>query len=337
MGGEKLSVKDVLGMSSYFLKQYYKWPINAAGYLVTLGSIYYLITVGLKSNLVSLQTSGRGNLLFVVPSSLMVYLLLLLLGSYTWELILEFISGDKIPTKVILPIFTQSNIAKYFPGNVLQYVSRNFLGKKLGWKHSDIGLSSLVEIVLGIGIFAIVLVLMLWANFITIPRDLQWRLTSAKSAILIIAGGIVCLIAVAMSFFWKKETFVQKAKLFISKDFVFLFAKVFALYCIVFVGSGLILAVILYSICTIDFALRDYVLIISVFTFSAFAGYIVPGAPGGIGVRESILVLMLSPAYGEANTLMASIIHRLVSVGADLLAFALGWVVSITSAIEKKR
>ena len=79
----------------------------------------------------------------------------------------------------------------------------------------------------------------------------------------------------------------------------------------------------------IVFSLKDFIATTNIFIISWFLGYITPGAPGGIGVRETALILMLSPILGKESTLMASIILRLVTTISDVIAFLLGYSLSL--------
>jgi uncharacterized membrane protein YbhN (UPF0104 family) len=56
------------------------------------------------------------------------------------------------------------------------------------------------------------------------------------------------------------------------------------------------------------------------FALAWTAGLVVPGAPGGIGVFEAVLLLMLGFALPEAPLLAIAISYRLVVTVADLLA-----------------
>ena len=58
------------------------------------------------------------------------------------------------------------------------------------------------------------------------------------------------------------------------------------------------------------------------FALAWTAGLVVPGAPGGLGVFEAVLLLRLSAAVPEAPLLAVAISYRLVSSLADLLAAA---------------
>jgi glycosyltransferase 2 family protein len=48
-------------------------------------------------------------------------------------------------------------------------------------------------------------------------------------------------------------------------------------------------------------------------------GFIISGASAGIGVREAVVILMLSPAVGAANAAVVATIHRIVTAGGDAL------------------
>jgi uncharacterized membrane protein YbhN (UPF0104 family) len=72
------------------------------------------------------------------------------------------------------------------------------------------------------------------------------------------------------------------------------------------------------------------------FTSAWVAGYLLPGAPGGLGVREAISVALFSPIVGPGAAVGLSITMRLVTVLGDGLAFLVGlvfrWLQSIRSS-----
>src|SRR5687768_12327760 len=52
-------------------------------------------------------------------------------------------------------------------------------------------------------------------------------------------------------------------------------------------------------------------------------GYVTPGAPAGLGLREAVLAIGLSPVLGEAQAFALALAYRLVTVAADaVLALA---------------
>ena len=53
-------------------------------------------------------------------------------------------------------------------------------------------------------------------------------------------------------------------------------------------------------------------------------GFVTPGSPGGLGVRESVLVSFLSPSIGPGAAVAATVSFRLVSIIADGVALVVG-------------
>lgn len=63
----------------------------------------------------------------------------------------------------------------------------------------------------------------------------------------------------------------------------------------------------------------------SLFTFaiSWLLGTITPGAPAGAGIREGIIILILSPHIGEANSILVSLTVRMVTILGDTAFYLL--------------
>ena len=58
------------------------------------------------------------------------------------------------------------------------------------------------------------------------------------------------------------------------------------------------------------------------------AGYVTPGAPAGIGLREAVLVLALGPALGQADALAVALAYRLLTLIADGILALTGFVLA---------
>jgi uncharacterized membrane protein YbhN (UPF0104 family) len=69
---------------------------------------------------------------------------------------------------------------------------------------------------------------------------------------------------------------------------------------------------------------HDYWLLISVFALAWVVGFITPGAPGGLGVREALMVLMLAPAYTAASASVLVIALRIATTLGDALILVIG-------------
>ena len=63
--------------------------------------------------------------------------------------------------------------------------------------------------------------------------------------------------------------------------------------------------------------------IIGLFVLSWVIGFVMPGAPGGLGIREVILIMFLGDALSQSILLSSTIIHRVVCISGDILAYVM--------------
>jgi hypothetical protein len=67
----------------------------------------------------------------------------------------------------------------------------------------------------------------------------------------------------------------------------------------------------------------SFIWLVGSYTAAYLVGFAAPLAPGGLGVREGMLVVLLGPTYGTGVALAISLAIRLANVAGELLAFAL--------------
>ncbi|GLS13853.1 lysylphosphatidylglycerol synthase domain-containing protein [Hydrogenophaga electricum] len=68
----------------------------------------------------------------------------------------------------------------------------------------------------------------------------------------------------------------------------------------------------------------DVLTLTLMFTSAWIAGYLLPGAPGGLGVREALVVALLGSVVGTGTAIGLSVTMRLATVLGDGLAFLVG-------------
>jgi hypothetical protein len=96
------------------------------------------------------------------------------------------------------------------------------------------------------------------------------------------------------------------------------------LYLAFFAVAGGILVALIQFISPAAGAVNEWPLIVAAWAAAWLCGFVVPGAPGGLGVRESVLVLLLSPVTGSETALLGALAHRGVSLSGDGLAALFG-------------
>jgi len=65
----------------------------------------------------------------------------------------------------------------------------------------------------------------------------------------------------------------------------------------------------------------DVGLLIAAYAFSWVAGFLVPGAPGGLGVRESVLIFLLRDSVPAGDAVLGAVLFRIVTLLGDVLFF----------------
>jgi uncharacterized membrane protein YbhN (UPF0104 family) len=60
------------------------------------------------------------------------------------------------------------------------------------------------------------------------------------------------------------------------------------------------------------------------FSLAWVAGYLTPGAPGGLGIREAMMVLLLPPVVGTGAAVGLGITLRIATTVGDATAFLIG-------------
>lgn len=230
--------------------------------------------------------------------------------------------GHTISLRTGLGIGLVAQIGKYLPGNVAHYFGRAALAKQHKISFTQSGLSTIVEF--GAALLAAALVAFgatlldssIWANspIVSImPKGLFWPLLIL--AVLLILGAAV--------FAFRRSPEIRSL---VSIEFWI------APICWL-VGSFLMAGFSFYALAiaiSSDWVL-PFIPAIAIYAIAWAAGFLIPGAPAGLGVREVILLGFLTPIIGAPGAIMLSIIHRLLSAAADMSVAALA-----TSLLLKK-
>jgi hypothetical protein len=74
-----------------------------------------------------------------------------------------------------------------------------------------------------------------------------------------------------------------------------------------------------------------YLLLLPLAAVSWLAGFVTPGAPAGIGIRESVLILALAPYIDAKSATLVAMAFRLVTISGDLGFFLVSHLFSTRS------
>lgn len=293
--------------------------IKYIGYAITLVAFMFIGKTILSMNLDITYINNPFSAVILIILMSVGYAISVYISSYAWKTILEFVSKAKIPMNKIMPVYVKSNIAKYLPGNFMHFAGRNLLAGRLGFKQLDITFCSILEIIMLLFTsFALSLIFamkILKKSLTTVLSRINPTIIPAVSII------VILLIIAAVLFICKKTSFIKNYRHLFTRNFPKLLCKLFCIYSITLIIPGIFLLLILKLILSCNVSFQLITIIISSYTISWVLGFVVPGAPGGIGVRESTMLLILGQFYSSDIAVLAAILLRILSILGDLTAF----------------
>ena len=239
----------------------------------------------------------------------------ILAGSAWSDWLKLFAVNKNFNRKEAIKAYSKANIGKYLPGNVMHYVERNLFATGLGLSQKRIALGSAAEIVGQLLSAFIMGFIMAYAYFLRAVNEIF----KGKNVIYIVVIFVLLVIAfICMAVFRKKiMNFVREfgAKAFVKTFFVTLIKYILSLWLLGFI------MVVLYGYMGGHINSVNFKIIIAGYIIAWVLGFVTPGASGGIGVRELVIILLLKEVVGEELILTLSVIHRLITIVGDFLLY----------------
>jgi hypothetical protein len=222
---------------------------------------------------------------------------------YGWTRWLKSAGEVPFSTAAGVGIYCRSQIAKYIPGNVFHFVARQALGNSLGAPHSALLLASAWEsaalVAVACGVAAVGGAWL--AQFPRLPRTAGF------------AVACVCLAAAApIASRLNRGDRAHRTPARRSLNTVL----TLPFYVPFFAGNGLCLALLM-SLNRVG-GQHSIRVLAGVWSISWLAGYLVPGSPGGLGVREAALVYALSVWCSRSEAVLLATEMRFVSILGDV-------------------
>lgn len=247
----------------------------------------------------------------------MIYAGACLFLSSAWYQILTALSSHSISRKVLRSIYARSQIAKYIPGNVMQIAGRHLSINRLGVAHKPLAVASIAEII-GLVAASCTYSLIagslfgLWGDYIN-----QQQLYYGAVAVMLF---FVCLPLIR----WFCLRYIPVSRgLLGNARLQWALLRAYLEYLLFFAIAGAILLGLVVYLHGQPLSVENIMAIMATFAISWLAGFITPGAPSGIGIRETILVVSLDKILLNGNGVLIAILFRLVTVAGDVLFFAL--------------
>jgi len=222
-----------------------------------------------------------------------------------WFLILRSLRAD-IGAALAVRLYARSQIGKYVPGNIFQFAGRQVLGVAAGVPGGLLLRSTGLELGLIMAAGA--------GGALLLPAYHGVASYGPRVALALSLGGYglgLCLISWSLGRTLGPQ--VRQGWL-LQSGFLLASGTIFL---------GLLLALLARGPIPIGLSPWLWPGVVGAFVLAWLLGLITPGAPAGVGVRELVLLALLSPFVPQATILLATVLGRLVTIGGDMLFF--GW------------
>lgn len=298
-----------------------RWKTLASYVIAVLALFFFgLFFIAEIKNMPPIQWNGK--IFIVIVGTTLLYAASIVLMGVAWTLLLR--SGNvQLPAWRVQRIYTVAQFGKYLPGNVGQHVGRVVMATAAGIPAATVLSTMLIELLWVAGVGATIAL----ASLVFFVGDDAVRSQLHLNPIYLAGGAIMLLLApwggiqLLNRWFPKLTRKLAGGGSIIVPRFRTAMA-VGGLVLLCFVAFGLILklqADVIFSATNARF-----LELTCLFAAAWLAGFLIPGAPGGLGVREMAMVLLLSPALGESVAVGLGLTLRLITTLGDLLMFAIG-------------
>lgn len=241
-------------------------------------------------------------------SALVLYIVACLVLSLAWPLTLRGIGHPRIPLRPLAALHLRAQLSKYLPGGVFHFAQRHMDSLRWGLSHTDLTLALAVEAAFLLGTASLVAVGVAGDPRLALLPDWLRPLTYALPLILPLAWLALRVWARRIDN-GTRDVMLVPLLCVVGIDLAF------------FVLSGL-------ALLTMGNLGGDPAFWLGWLAMAWLCGYLVPGAPGGIGIRETVLVLGLAHAMGSGQALALALAYRMVTLSADAVCTALGFLLS---------
>lgn len=262
--------------------------VRLVGHVLLLGGLVFLLfrlRSILRGSDIHLASVGWG----WIAGAIALGLVAVVGSSLIWLVILK-----RLGTPVRWPgaaIYLQAQLGKYVPGGVWQYASRGAMARGYGLSVRAVGRSLPIELVATV-----------CAGAAFACLAVGWWGALAAAAAIAVAGGA--------SVYLDERAIARR----ITAQTIPLYAATWPLIGVSFWMTARAF---------LPVGPSDLALYTGAFAAAWLVGLIAIYAPGGIGVREAVLVAILGPRIGSANALVIAAASRAVFTLADLIPAAL--------------
>ncbi len=292
--------------------------LSIVGVALVLGSIYYLVK-GLVGHIHEIPPFdwSIGSVVTILLS-IFYFVAGVAVQAYIWKMLLRG-GGVSIALAPAWSIVGRSQIAKYFPGNVFHFIGRVALGVQEGLSAEAVTLSMGVETVVSaltaalVSVAGLVLLDGERLHVFLLGADIRWR------SLVAIAAGVVVLLFILARSNKRVASWIRRRLAYLAPKRILAAAGLFMVFLLL---NGVVIKRLLSEV----WGTNDHVQWYDYswgFSVAWLMGFIVPGAPGGIGIREAVFTALFGGRLGIGLAVGVSVLLRIITSLSDVITFVL--------------
>lgn len=285
-------------------------------YLFIIACFVYIIQALLKLDVDLIIIFASSSIIYYVPSVIVV-MGNLLLAAFVYKINIQIMTDSKVSYYSVAKVYIESNIGKYLPGNFMHFAGRNIMGALIGLKQKDLLTSTILLLIQTLSAaFLISLVL----NLQGLIKTLIFLSVNYRSIIIpFIAIIIILMLTLYICVLKYKKQAISSYLNRHNINIILMNMIIMMVYLLLYSISFFI--ILIPNTTNLDVIMVPT--IITSFILAWLVGTIVPGAPGGLGVREAVLLFLLKDYLVSEELMLAVISYRLVTVTADIFGLLL--------------
>lgn len=294
--------------------------IEILGWIISAAALYFVYQNVINIDLEAAKAKVSYSWIPYIIIFITIYVILMGFLATGWRYMLELLHGSELPKWRIIGIYTKTQIYKYIPSNLMHVIARIYFATQLGPSKSNVVQSYFLEIVFMVLIGILIVLISTLTGSFSLSDELINEIRDFSGGKLKgFSLGILVFGALAIGFYLVKALRNYKSSL--NRQNLMRLLKLAVLLLAFFYGMGLVEYFVFYSLLGMDIT---FLYVIALFTITWLGMFVIPGAPGGIGVREFIVITLLSPIYGPDDPTIGIIIFRVITVLGDALLLPLG-------------
>lgn len=296
-----------------------KKALKIIGNIVMIAALAFVVKKLLDMD-ISFSQLSEGRVVCALVLCFVIQTVIIICSCYPWLVFTRSLSGRKIPFSAAMPVYTQSNLYKYLPGNVFQYVGRNQLAADMEISHVDVACATVLDVLFCVFWTAVISVIMLGGRIAELLSKYGRNLLIVGAVGIVIV--IALILAVRMKFRDKFKAYISRySKAFAKENRPMLLRGVFYYLLQNAVSAAMYMGCLALIVPQADTG--ELTALTGAFLFAWIIGFVTPGAPGGIGIREGVMLFVCGDSFADRIVLFV-LVMRIGSVFADVAAFVIG-------------